>query len=370
MAMLIVLVVVIGVVVGVYLQRRWHPGPGERSSGPAGGVSSDAEPPGRGLAVDLSHWVDAGLISPEQAEAITAFERTAPGAPRAAAGERHVSLLAEALGYLGVVLAVAGAGVGLGQAWGDLAVWARLLIPAAATGLLLVGGWLLRRQQEPAFRRLMSVLWALAVCGLGFTLSILGIDVLEWSAEFIALLAAAAGTLLAGTLYLLRRHGLQQVVLLAALHALILSGLASLPGERNPGWWFAAGIWVLGAAWAALGWRRLLTPSWLAAAFGFVGMLIGPAVGMAEYEWLLAPALLTAAGLVAVSVPTRQTPLLALGMIGAFGYTTWGVVHFFSDSLGVPLALVIVGAIFLVLAVAAGRLTQVTQRRVGRRLGH
>ena len=56
----------------------------------------------------------------------------------------------------------------------------------------------------------------------------------------------------------------------------------------------------------------------------------------------------------AVSVPTRQTPLLALGTLGAFGYITWAVVHYFGDSLGVPVALVIVGAVFLVLAVLAG----------------
>ena len=76
-----------------------------------------------------------------------------------------MSLLAEALGYVGVVLALAGAAVGLAQGWEDLPVWARLAIPAAATGLLLLGGVLLRRQEEPAFRRLMSVLWVLSVGG-------------------------------------------------------------------------------------------------------------------------------------------------------------------------------------------------------------
>jgi hypothetical protein len=361
---LIVLVVVVAVVVGLYLQRRGHPELGGGTSGEVDGAFSNATPGERGLAADLGRWVDAGLIAAAQAEAIAAHERAAAsGPPRAVAGERRISLLAEALGYVGVALAVAGAGVGLGQAWGSVPVWARLLIPAAASTVLLVGGLLLRHQQEPAFRRLMSVLWVLAVGGLAAALVILGVDVLEWSAEFIAVMAGAGSTLLAGVLYLLRRHGLQQAVLLAALHVLILSGLAALPGERNPGWWFAAGVWGLGAAWAGLGWRRILEPPWLAVGFGLVGMVIGPSVGLGEYEWLLAPALVTAAGLVALSVPTRQTPLLALGMVGGFGYITWGVVHYFKDSLGVPLALVIVGGIFLVLAVVAGRLTQETRKR-------
>ena len=105
-----------------------------------------------------------------------------------------------------------------------------------------------------------------------------------------------------------------------------------------------------------LGWRDIVQPGWLAVAFGFMGMVVGPAIGLGDYEWLLAPALATTAFLVGLSVPTRQTALLALGTLGAFGYITWAVVHYFQDSLGVPLALVIVGAVFLVLAVLAGAL--------------
>ena len=301
-------------------------------------------------------WVGAGLISAEQADAIAGFERAGATGRGPAGGERRVSLLAEALGYVGVILALAGAAVGLAQGWEDLAVWARLAIPAAATALLLLGGALLRRQEEPAFRRLMSVLWVLSVGGLAWTLAVLGSDVVDFDPEPIALMAAAGCTVLAAGLWLLRRHGLQQTVLLASLHALVVSGLIYFFGEDLPVWWFAVAVWGLGVAWAALGWRDAIAPGWLAVAFGCLGAVVGPAFGLGEYEWLLAPALVTAGSLMAVSVPTRQTPLLALGTLGAFGYITWAVVHYFEDSLGVPVALVIVGAVFLVLAVLAGSL--------------
>ncbi len=357
MIVLIALVVVVAVVVGVYLQQRGRPVGGEppRTAGeaPPGMMPGQAN---ASLAAGLARWVGAGLISSEQAAAITGFEQAGVTAQGPAGGERRVSLLAEALGYVGVVLALAGAAVGLAQGWEDLPIGARLAIPAAATGLLVLGGILLRRQEEPAFRRLMSVLWVLSVGGLAWTLVVLGVDVAEWDGEPIALMVAGGCTALAAVLYLARRHGLQQVTLLAALHALVVSGILCLLGDDFPVWWFAVAVWALGAAWAALGWRRILEPGWLAVAFGFVGMVVGPALGLADYEWLLAPALMTTAGLVALSVPTRQTPLLALGMVGAFGYITWAVVHYFSDSLGVPLALVIVGAVFLVLAVLAGAL--------------
>jgi hypothetical protein len=110
----------------------------------------------------------------------------------------------------------------------------------------------------------------------------------------------------------------------------------------------------------------MLDPGWLAAALGFVGMVVAPALGVGDYDWLLAPALLTAAGLVALSVPTRQTPLLALGMIGAFGYITWAVTNYFQDSLGAPVALVIIGAVFLALAVVAGVLAQRNKGKAAR----
>ena len=367
---LVPLIIVVAVVAGIFVwQRRrgraagageWRRAAGEAPSEvkerPARAASRPMGPGLGTLAADLSRWVGAGLVSAEQADAIAGFERAGTTGRGPAGEERRVSLLAEALGYVGVILALAGAAVGLAQGWEDLAVWARLAIPAAATGLLLLGGALLRRQEEPAFRRLMSVLWVLSVGGAAWALAVLGADILDLDPEPMAVMAAAGCTVMAAGLWLLRRHGLQQAVLLASLLALVVSGLLHFFGEDLPVWWFAVAVWALGVAWAALGWRDAIAPGWLAVAFGCLGAVVGPAGGLGDYEWLLAPALVTTGFLMAVSVPTRQTPLLALGTLGAFGYITWAVVHYFEDSLGVPVALVIVGAVFLVLAVLAGSL--------------
>jgi len=365
-----VLLVIAAVVAGVFI---WH-----RQRGRAAGaedwrragdeafpeaaekparVAGRSPSPGPGtLGNDLSRWVGAGLISSEQADAIAGFERATAAGRGPVGGERRVSLLAEALGYAGAVLALAGAGVGLGQTWEDLAVWARLLIPSVATLLLVLAGAVLRRQTEPAFRRLMSVLWMLSVGSGAWALAVLGVDVLEVDGEYVALIAGAGCTGLAGILWLVRRVGLQQAAMLASLHVLVVSGVVCLLGEDPPLWVPAVAVWALGAAWAALGWRSLIEPGWLAVALGCLGAVVGPAIGLGDYTWLLAPALLTTAGLMAVSVPTRQTPLLALGTMGAFGYIFWAVVHFFEDSLGMPVALVIIGVVFLLLAVLAGSL--------------
>jgi hypothetical protein len=319
-----------------------------------------------GLADDLERWVAADLISAEQAQSIRAHERAA-AATRPPAVERRVSLIAEALGYVGTALALAGAAVGLSQAWEDIAPWGRLTVAAGVTVLLLIGGFVLLRQTEPAFRRLQSVLWCLAVGAGVWFLVVLGVEYLGLSDdERLLLLVGGGGAVLAGLLWAVRRRALQHVALLVTLLAALVGAVLCLPGEA-PIWAYAVGVWTLSVGWGLLGWYRAVEPWWLAIALGSVGAVIGPSIGIGDYPWLLALGLGTSAFLMVVSVPTGQVPLLAVGTMGTFGYLTWAVTRYFSDSLGVPLTLAIVGAVFIALAVVAGRLTQVTR---GRRLGH
>ncbi len=100
------------------------------------------------LSSALDRWVEAGLLSADQASAIRAHETRPATAPR------RVSLLAEALGYAGAALATAGIAAALGRAWADWPPWVHLLIALAAAAGTLLGGALLRNQSEPAFARL------------------------------------------------------------------------------------------------------------------------------------------------------------------------------------------------------------------------
>lgn len=368
MIILAVLLVAALVAWGIWAKRHGSTGTGpglgregtgaeEAEVGPAVG-----EPVGRGLAAGLERWVAAGLISGEQADAIAAHERRS-AATRAPAGERRISLIAEALGYVGTALALAGAAVGLGQAWEDIPAWGQLAIAAGATALLLVGGLVLFRQTEMAFRRLQSVLWLLAVGAAAWTLVVLGVEFLDLEDDERMVLLVGAGTAaLAGLLFAVRRNPIQHAAFFATLHAALIGAVLSLPGDA-PTWCYALLVWALGTVWGLLGWFRVLEPWWLGMALGSVGAIIGPAVGIDRYPWLLAVALATSVFLMVVSVSTGQVPLLAVGTLGTFAYLTWAVVRYFSDTLGVPLALVIVGGVFLGLAVVAGRLTQVTRGR-------
>src|SRR3989304_3770281 len=72
----------------------------------------------------LLRWVDASLITSEQAEAIRAFEEV-PAEPR------RVPLIAEALGYLGAALALAAGAARLGARGGAVVVLRRRASAAA-----------------------------------------------------------------------------------------------------------------------------------------------------------------------------------------------------------------------------------------------
>ncbi len=188
---------------------------------------------GRSLAADLDGWVAAGLISREQADAIAAHERAAAAA-RKPTRERRVSLIAEALGYVGTALALAGAGVGLGQAWEDIAGWGRLSIAGGATALLLLGGFVLLSQTEPAFRRLQSVLWFLAVGAAVWALVVLGVEFLDLEDDERILLLIGAGTAaLAAVLWAVRREALQHAALFAS-RARRSHRRGAVPARRRP----------------------------------------------------------------------------------------------------------------------------------------
>jgi len=356
--------VLLGVVVlvawGIWAKTHDSAAPVRRAAGSSGAGAGFT--PGRAGPTDLERWVAAGLITSEQADSIRAFEAKTKTSPPPAR-ERRVSLIAEALGYVGAALALAGAAVGLSQAWEDFASWSRLLTAFGTAVLLVLGGLALLRQTEPAFRRLQSVLWVLAVGAAAWALGVLHTEILGLAApEQVVLLIGAGSAALALVLWALRRDPLQHAALFGTLAVALIGAILSLPGEA-PIWVYGLAVWALGVLWGLLGRQRVLQPWWLAVALGSVSATVGPSVGIDEYPWLLAVGLGTALFLMVVSVPTGQVPLLAVGTLGTFGYTTWAVFRYFGDSLGVPLTLVVVGGLFLGLAVVAGRLTQVTRER-------
>jgi hypothetical protein len=313
-----------------------------------------------GLRDVLHRWVQAGLLSRAQADAIVAHE----AAPAPLEPEGGISVLAEALGYAGAALAVAGIATALGQSWDDLGSPLRVISAAVPTGLAVLAGALLRSKREPAFRRLMSLLWFLSIGGFVGTA---GVAIAEYASgidrDWVALVLGLVMVLPAFVLWRLLPSILQQIALLGGVMLTVIGVIIAAPGEPN-GTAIALTCWALGLIWVALGWRGRLRPRTPTMAIGAVVAAYFPVVAAQDHEWLLALGVVTGAALMILSVGTGALPLLAIGTVTVFAYVTGVVMRYFSESLGVPLALVIIGAVFIALALFAARLG-----RLGRRSG-
>jgi hypothetical protein len=273
----------------------------------------------------------------------------------------RIPLLTEAVGYVGAVLLIAGAGTAIGQGWDDLADGMRLGLLAGTAGLLLGAGLVTRRSAEPALVRLTSLVWVLGTAAVAGALTELFVGFVETPDETTFLVVAAATTALAALLYAVHPTALQQLALFAGvLVTSIAIGVRIDP--HYPAWVGGVTAWAVGFAWSILGATNRLTPSWVAMPVGLITALIAPtAIQDAGFGAMFAVGIATAAGMMAGSVRWRSVPGLALGTFGLFAYVTGAVVHYFGDTMGVPAALAVSGTVILLLAVVTTRLARFTR---------
>ncbi len=299
----------------------------------------------------LHRWVAASLITPDEADAIEAFEAAATaGRPAAGAtfrgpvAERRIPLVTEALAYVGAALAAGAAGVLLGDRWEELTPAVRVACVGVAGAAAFVGGLLLRPSDEPAIRRLTGVLW-LASAGLAAFLAwLVAHDVLELGGSAPTLVTGVVTTVAGGGLYAARRAGAQQV---APFLGLLLVAGASAP-EGVPA---MLAVWSVAVAWTVAGIVGLLDPGRVALLLGGVVALWAPAALGAEGDlgmWLW---LATAVCLLVASIVTRETLLLGVGAIGLFGSTVRVLVELFGGTAAMPAALLVTGAVVLAAAI-------------------
>ncbi|HET6791307.1 MAG TPA: hypothetical protein VFI35_06945 [Actinomycetota bacterium] len=307
------------------------------------------------LAERLDIWVAERVISRADAEAIAAFETRRAPVP----GGRGVTPVTEALAYLGAALAIAAGATVLGGEWDGLSTAGRIAVSGTIWLVLFGVGWYIHGATSPPRIRLARVLWALSVASLAWTVSSVVAD--GFRAERWPLWSGAAAVLFAGALYLARPSTLQQLALVGGL-ILLAVGLAEDSSTA-----MGVSLWAVGAAWILLGWRRLLVEPETASTVGSLLMLIGALLFSIGHEevgaWL---SVLTAAGLIGVSVGIRHTAMLVLGAIGLF-FSTFGTIQqYVEGTTGIAIGLLVAGVVVLALALVVSRLTNPTRWRIQR----
>jgi hypothetical protein len=124
-------------------------------------------------------------------------------------------------------------------------------------------------------------------------------------------------------------------------------------------------LWLVGAGWAGLAWRRLVPPPRLGFLLGIVLTLVASTIVGGSLEWL-APilGLATATAWMLVGVARGDRLALVPATLGVFVFLPWTLGYFFGDTLGAPAVTMASGAILLVvvlLLIRRGRRTGPTR---------
>ncbi|MFC6285848.1 DUF2157 domain-containing protein [Nocardioides sp. GCM10027113] len=307
------------------------------------------------LGEQLEHWMQAGIISPDQAVRIRAYEagRPAPPAPSPPAPTtgRPPSLVVEALGYLGGAVMLVGSVILVGLLWGDVPVWVRLLLVAVTTLVLLGAGLAVPDRLGAAAARLHAVLWALAVVSTGTFFAVLSVDVLHDGGDGRLLEIFPPTAAVALLLWWWRRTFLQQLVLLVPTLVSAAAAASELAGDESA--WVGGITWVVAAAWTALAWAGRLEPRATGVAFGVVG---GVFASLAMVNDLgIALGLLTAVALVVAALAARSLPWLGVAAFAVLWTAPRAAVEWFPGRLSAALTLIVTGGLLVGAAVWVAR---------------
>lgn len=305
----------------------------------------------------LGRWVADGLIDTGQAARIEAAEaaRLSPASSGQAAavrpapgpGERR-ALAVEALGYLGGALALVAGFIAVGQLWPDITTNAELAFAAGGATVLLLAGAAIRTGDDPPLGRLRSVLWLMSTASLAAFMGVLAAQVWDFGGISAALVMAAASTVYATALWWHTRVPLQHLVLFASAAVLVGTGIAWV-GPGLEAWGPGFGVWGLSVLWAIAVYRGYLVPRDIGYLAVAIGLLVGAQMTMAIAAGQVL-ALVTVAGLLAAGVALRRVALLGLGAVGVIITVPQTAARYLPESVGAPLAVLIVGLVLLGMA--------------------
>lgn len=308
------------------------------------------------------------MISAEQAHAILDHERpsavpaaVAPGHEEGGApAPRRIPAFAEALGYLGGVLALAGLTLLVANYWPDLDTSVRLLLSLLTTLLLVGAGVLAREHVDPALTRMRWFLWALSSATAALFTGVLVTDTLEVG-RTLFVVAACAGTVAVENLLLWWGKDRPVQELLFLVGAIVGAGTL-VAGVANPD---VAGltVWVLAAVVLAVGLRDLTAVPMIPHVVGAIAMMVGAFVTVSDddgggflFVSATAAVLLLLAALPQLQMITpKRVVLLVVAGFGAMQGLPPTLVYFATDA-GAATGLIMWTLGAVVLAVGARRL--------------
>lgn len=204
--------------------------------------------------------------------------------------QRRSSLLTEALTCAGVILILSGSGVVLSQRWLHITDWERTGILAAAAACFLIAGVLVRWVFGPVRQGLTEALWVVSAACMSADIAVLTVRIYGASGAAATLAVGAAIAVYTGALWLLCRRELLLVAALAGLVSALCGTVMVVAGDMAPWLAIALGLWLLGLAWAGLGWLYP-DPLGTSISVGAALALASPAIAVHDYEGYAKPSI-------------------------------------------------------------------------------
>lgn len=293
------------------------------------------------LQADLARWVAADLLTDEQARSIYAFEH--PAAPvvltTPTKGARHgTPVVAEALGYLGGMLALIGLLLVVARYWPDMATVARLALSGVGALVFLGAGAAVREAAAPALARLRWFLWLASTAAAALFMGVLIVDGLGSDAVATVVFGCAGVVALESGL-LWRRHDrpIQQVTMLGGIAA-FAGAATALVATGTP---VGVTVWLVGVAFLVIGVRRMWMEPIITEAAGAAAVVVGGFIAASAWAGFGFPFVLaTAFALMTLAnVPglvATKTDQLVLGVIAtvALLQAVPGTLGYFSQEAG------------------------------------
>ena len=315
----------------------------------------------------LKNWQVAGLVTADQAEAISAYEGLAE---RRRISPREIFL------YIGGLFVLMAGGFGLQVLWGELRWLGHVVVIAVATLVLWAVGEAVRRREGPLLKRGAQALWMLAAW---LTAILIAVTLIEWPGldlkEQWVILWASLGALPLAVIALLVLPGLPQGLAAATLASVVASGVTSVIAET----WGTQIQWALYLPWLVVGAVHLaaaevarrrekgsliglfnLFGAWSCLSPAFFRAIEGMGRSLLAWEMVV---IIESLIFIAWSVARQSRALLFSAAFWLFVAITVINFDYFEEQLGLPLVLLITGVAFIAIGLGVDRLRRRLEAR-------
>ncbi|MCZ7532121.1 MAG: DUF2157 domain-containing protein [Acidimicrobiia bacterium] len=306
-------------------------------------------------------WVDAGIITADQARDILARETLPYGVSAPSTDQARQTNTVEVLGYIGTVLVLIAAVILVSNAWSELSRAVRIAVSGAG-GVILAGvGLIAIRSAAPVLIRIGRV--SLMLAPVPISVAVAGTVGGLANPDLASFFSFAAALGLSFWWYLATPSAPQHVALIMSAFGTVVSATIMLLPDGNWGWVTGTGVVALGGLWMALATSNRLAEQRLGEILGIVLWLIGELVvslSVVSHDGVVPTLASTAFVAVGVAmtvfgVTRGRTPLLVGGMVGLWLFLPLLVFGLFNDGVGVPLAFLVGGGVLVGSAVLLGK---------------